>query len=161
VIELWDRYDADRRSLGFAAEFFREAFVETVESAIAMGDLDRAADLLGMVRGLRPGERPPSLDAHVDRLASKLALTRGDGGSVEAGLRSAAEVFRRHGVRFWAAVTVLELAEWLEGQGRTEEARPLLEEAGGTFEDLRATPWVERAAAAGAPVGAEAMPGPA
>jgi hypothetical protein len=42
-------------------------------------------------------------------------------------------------------VTHLEHAEWLDGQGRSEEAEPLLAEARETFERLEATPWLERA----------------
>ena len=37
-----------------------------------------------------------------------------------------------------------EHGEWLVGQGRPDEADPLLEEAAETFELLEATPWLER-----------------
>jgi hypothetical protein len=48
---------------------------------------------------------------------------------------------------FYLAVTQLEWAEWLAGQGRAAEAEPLLAEARETFERLEATPWVERSGA--------------
>jgi hypothetical protein len=47
---------------------------------------------------------------------------------------------------FYLAVTELEHAEWLTAQGRGDEAQPLLAEARQTFEQLQATPWLERAA---------------
>lgn len=46
----------------------------------------------------------------------------------------------------WLAVTRLELAEWLLAQGRDAEAREPLAQARATFEELRAAPWVNRAA---------------
>jgi hypothetical protein len=45
---------------------------------------------------------------------------------------------------FYVAVTRLERAERLIAQGRADEARPLLDQARETFEELRAGPWVER-----------------
>jgi hypothetical protein len=45
------------------------------------------------------------------------------------------------------AVTQLEHAEWLTEQGRSDDAQPLIVEARETFEQLRATPWLERVAA--------------
>jgi hypothetical protein len=42
------------------------------------------------------------------------------------------------------AATQLEHGEWLTGQGRAEEAEPLLVEAREIFEQLEATPWLER-----------------
>jgi hypothetical protein len=51
-------------------------------------------------------------------------------------------------------VTRLETAEWLAGQRRTEEARPLLAEAREIFVRLDAKPWLERLGRT-APVGRE------
>ena len=60
----------------------------------------------------------------------------------------AAVICREFGFAFHLAVTQLEHAEWLIGQGRADEAQPLLEEACETFERLEATPWLERVDAA-------------
>jgi hypothetical protein len=49
-------------------------------------------------------------------------------------------------VALWLAVTQLEHGEWLVGQGRADDAEPLLAEARETFERLSAKPWLERAA---------------
>jgi hypothetical protein len=45
---------------------------------------------------------------------------------------------------FYLAVTQVEHAEWLTAQGRPDEADPLVTEAREIFEQLEATPWVER-----------------
>ena len=149
VIELWDRFDEARQSLGVGAEFFRESLVETVESAIALGDLSRADELLTMAAGLRPGDRPPSLQAHIARLASKLRLARGDGEDLEEGYAQAEQVFGELGIPFWKGVALLEHGEWLTAEGRPAEAVPLLDEARSVFERLAARPWLERVGAAG------------
>ena len=51
--------------------------------------------------------------------------------------KAAAAGFREYGIPFWLAVTLLEHGE-LTGD------RALLDEARGIFEELQATPWLER-----------------
>jgi hypothetical protein len=58
---------------------------------------------------------------------------------------TAAGIFREFDCLFYLAVTQLEHAEWLEAQGRVEDAQSLLVEAHETFAGLQATPWLERA----------------
>jgi len=65
---------------------------------------------------------------------------------VDESFRSAGALFREFGFAFYLAVTQLEHSEWLTAQGRGNEAQPLLDEARQTFEQLQATPWLERAA---------------
>ena len=90
-----------------------------------------------MIDALRPGERPPLLDAHANRLKARRT---GDRGEYEA----AAAKFRELNMAFALAVTQLERAERLAQDARGEEAEPPLAEARETFERLRATPWLER-----------------
>ena len=66
---------------------------------------------------------------------------------MEAQFCRAVGIFRERDLIMWLAVTQLEYAEWLMGQDRGSDARPLLAEARATFERLEATPWVQRAAA--------------
>jgi hypothetical protein len=117
------------------------AFVEALECAFELGDSDRLEELLQIIEGLRPGERPPLLDAHAARLRAKLA---GDAPAAERGFRRAADIFRERELVFWLAVTQLELAEWLTSRDRPDEAQPLLAQARETFERLEAKPWLER-----------------
>ena len=65
-----------------------------------------------------------------------------------AGSSAPTGLFREIAAPFYLAVTQLEHGEWLTGQGRADEAEPLLAEARETFERLEATPWLERLDAA-------------
>ena len=69
-----------------------------------------------MIESLRPGERPPLLDAHARRFRSKLS---GD----EAGFAAAAERFRKLEMAFWLAVTELEHAERPARTGAGQQRR--------------------------------------
>ena len=126
------------------------AFVEAVEAALALGDLGKAEELLAIADSLYPGDLTPFLQANADRLHARLDAARGAREGVEERFRSAAGLFREFDFVFNLAVTQLEHGEWLEAQGRAEEAQPLLAEASETFERLAATPWSERAQRAGA-----------
>ena len=117
-------------------------FVEALEAAFELGDTERLDALLVTIESLRPGERPPMLDAHARRFRAKLA---GD----DAGFEAAAARFRKLEMPFWLAVTELEHAELLADQGRGAEAEPLLAEAREIFARLEARPWLERAAGVG------------
>jgi len=65
------------------------------------------------------------------------------------GFAAAAEQYRTARTPFDLAACLLEWGEWLGGQGKASEAGPLLTEARGIFEDLRARPWLERVDRAG------------
>ncbi len=124
--------------LGMTFLTVKLGFVEALEAASELGETGKVEELLGTIEALRPGERPPLLDAHAARFRSKLS---GD----ETGFQTAAARFRELELRFWLAVTELEHAEWLVTGGRAAEAEPLLAEAREIFERLEATPWLERA----------------
>ena len=47
--------------------------VEALEAAFECGDTDRVEELLVTIESLRPGERPPLLDAHARRFRAKLS----------------------------------------------------------------------------------------
>ena len=68
----------------------------------------------------------------------------GDPAAAEAGCKMAAAMSREHSLRFWLAVTLFEHGRWLLGQGRADDAAPLLRGAREGFEGLSAAPWLER-----------------
>jgi class 3 adenylate cyclase/tetratricopeptide (TPR) repeat protein len=145
---------AARDQLGADAQGVKFGLVAAVEAALALGDLERAEELVALVERLRPGERPAFLDAQVSRFRARLADVRGRPERVEPGFKAAAGLLRELGTTFWLGVVLLEHAEWLAIQERQEDAAPLLEEADAIFERLRARPWSERVArlaAAGRP----------
>ena len=119
--------------------------VEALECAFEVGDRTKVEELLGIIEGLRPGERPPMLAGHGARFRAKLAADPAD---AERGFRRAEEIFLDHELTFWLAVTQLEHAEWLAGEGRDSDAEPLLAEAREAFKRLEARPWLERLDAA-------------
>jgi len=122
--------------LGAYHQGVKHAVVDGLEAALALGDTARADKLFAFVDALQPGERPPYLDCHVQRLRARQA---GDA----KGLAASAARFRALGIPFWLAVTLLEQADVL-GDG-AESAR-IRDEAAEIFQRLGATPWLGRAA---------------
>jgi tetratricopeptide (TPR) repeat protein len=142
------------RVLSTRHEAVRRGFVEAPEAAFALGRMDKVEELLARIDALRPGELAAFVDGHRSRFRARLAAVQGREREVEPGFKAAARIFLEYGLVFWLAVTQLEHGEWLVGQGRAEEAEPLLAEARDTFERLAAKPWLERAAQE-SPVAAE------
>jgi hypothetical protein len=136
---------AARSELGISSLPVKLGFVEALECAFELGDSGELEQLLETIEALRPGERPPLLEAHALRFRAKLA---GDAAAAEKGFRRAADIFRERELIFWLAVTELEQAEWLIGRGRPDDAQPLLANARETFKKLEAKPWLERVDAA-------------
>jgi class 3 adenylate cyclase/tetratricopeptide (TPR) repeat protein len=136
---------AARETLGVGGEDQKGGFVRAAEAALALGDLDHADALVRVVEELPPGLMPPYLAAQASRFRARIHAARGETDQVEPGFKRAAGTLRELGAPFWLAVTLLEHGEWLESQGRSDEAVPLLSEARETFDRLRARPWVERA----------------
>ena len=78
------------------------------------------------------------------RFQTRLAALHGEKDGVESGFKGAAGLFREMVFPFYLAATLLEHAEWLSREGRSEEARPLLSDAREIFERLEARPWLQR-----------------
>ena len=110
-----------------------QGLVEALEAAVALGDRERAEELLATIEALPPGRRPPFLDAQAKRFRAKL-------GGDAAGYRAAAARFREIGLPFYLGVALLEHAELTGDESLLAEAREI-------FERLEARPWLERAAA--------------
>jgi tetratricopeptide (TPR) repeat protein len=122
----------------------KAALVEAIEAALALPDLDKADQLLAIPEALDPGQLTPFLQAHTLRLRARLDAARGSHDQIDEHFRTATALYREFGLTFHQAISQLEHAEWLLGQGRADEADPLLAEARETFERLEANPWLER-----------------
>jgi tetratricopeptide (TPR) repeat protein len=144
---------AVRETMGVAGEYVKEAFVAAVEAALVLGDTAKAEELLGVVEALPPGRSSHFLHAQTDRFRARLARPSEAPARPDDLFKRAASLFNELPFPFYAAVTKLEHAEWLVGEGRAGEAEPLLAEAGDVFEQLQAAPWLARvrAATAGSP----------
>ena len=83
----------------------------------ALGRYDEVEELLARIDSIPPGPRPRSLRAQSARFRARLAAERGEHEGVEQGFKTAAGIFREHGLTFPLAVTQLEHGEWLVAQG--------------------------------------------
>jgi class 3 adenylate cyclase/tetratricopeptide (TPR) repeat protein len=127
----------------------RSALIEAVEAAFLLGQVSKAVELLQLVRDNFHLGRQPSVDAHILRWEARIAAERKDSDGAGARFAAAIDAFTRLQRPFWLAVTRCELGEWLVAQGRDAEAKEQLTQARATFEQLRATPWVQRVRSAG------------
>jgi class 3 adenylate cyclase/tetratricopeptide (TPR) repeat protein len=128
------------------------SFAIAVESALALAEYDRAAEIIAEVEATQPGHVSPALRAQWSRLSALLAVARADEERVEPGFKAAAGLFRELGMPFWLAVSLLQHGEWLASTGRLGDAEPLLAEARDIFERLKARPWLERLAMTAGPI---------
>jgi hypothetical protein len=138
--------------LGLAAEYMKELFVVAADAAFVLNDDAKVEDVLAVVEHLPPGRASQAHQAQASRFRARLAAERGEADEAERLFKRAAGLFREIATPFNLAVTQLEQAERLVAQRRAGEAEPLLAEAREVFEQLRATPWLERCDAVGAPV---------
>jgi class 3 adenylate cyclase/tetratricopeptide (TPR) repeat protein len=135
------------RELGATAGLFKQSLFEAFETALALGDTAGAGELLASLAPLKPGQRTPLLRGYQAHFEAQLAAALGEG-DADARFATAEALYREREWSFLAATVELEHAEWLIAQGRRDEAHALLPAARETFERLRATPWLERLAAA-------------
>jgi tetratricopeptide (TPR) repeat protein len=118
------------RTLGVAGQSTKQGIVEGVEAALALGDVAKAEGLLQIVDGVPAGTRSPYLDAQAKRFRARMA-------DDASGFESAAATFQELGLPFWLAVTLLEHGELTGDSESLDKAREI-------FEELQATPWLER-----------------
>jgi tetratricopeptide (TPR) repeat protein len=135
-------------ALGFAHGAIKMAFIEAIEAALELGDVDKAERWVEELEAKRPQELTPFLRANTTRLRARIDATKGEHEGAEEKFKVAIDELRALPAPFWVAVTLLEHAEWLIQRGRSDEAGLRLDEAREIFQGLRAQPWLERASAA-------------
>jgi tetratricopeptide (TPR) repeat protein len=145
---------ATTRLEGPAAEPTRLAWAQTIDAALDAGRADLAAELVALFDDVPPGRVPPYIRAQRLRCGARLAAARGARDGVEDGFRAAIDRLDDLGFVYWAARARAELGAWLVGEGRADEAAPLLDAAEATFVPLGAQPALAalRAARARTPV---------
>jgi class 3 adenylate cyclase/tetratricopeptide (TPR) repeat protein len=121
---------AEAAGISDVPQAVKQGLVWAVESALALGRIDQADDLLATVEKLPPGLRMPFTEAQALRFRGRMT------GDTER-LKASAATFREYGIPFWLAVTLLEHGELTGDERSLAEAREI-------FERLRATPWLER-----------------
>jgi hypothetical protein len=118
----------------------RDCWINAVQAALALGDLEEAGRVFGVVASRPAGHVFGYLRAHVARFGAAPS------GGVEQGYKSSAGLFREMGCTFEVAIVQAEHHAWLTAHGRADKraAAELAAEARATFERLGATPWIER-----------------
>ena len=127
----------------YGSPYLNEGVGALVDTALAAGEVGILEEGLSRTDGVLPTK--PTLRAHRARASALLAARAGASDRVEPAFKAAEASFDVARTPFWLAVTRLDHAEWLVGEGRAPEAEPLLAEARETFERLKAVPWLERA----------------
>ncbi len=130
--------------LGLPDMGIKRSIAHGVAAALELGELDAADALLAMIRQARPGMVTPELRGHLARLDARLSALRGTHDGVEARFESAVAVFRDLDTPFDLGVSLCEFAEWLEGQGRLDDAAALALEASALFTKVGASPYLDR-----------------
>jgi hypothetical protein len=130
------------RRMGTYHETVREGCPEAIEAAFGLGNLERVRELLDVLTDL--ANPHAYIHMHLDRLAARLSSVQGRLDEAESGYTGVIHRLRSYGSPFPLALALAECGELLAGQGREDEAQPLLAEAGEIFQRLKAKPWLER-----------------
>lgn len=133
---------AGRSTLGLGSQDVKIAFLHALEAAIALGDREKATELLTAVEEQPVGLLPPFLAAEARRFRALLA---GDDPAADGHFTAAEAQLSALDFPFHLAVVRLEHGEWLRAQGRPDDAESFLADARETFGRLGAAPWLERA----------------
>jgi tetratricopeptide (TPR) repeat protein len=126
--------DISKNAFGAGSQGVKQGTVQALEALTSLGGRARAEELLEEIEALKPGVRPPYLEAQTHRFRARLAVA--DELANER-FAAAAGQFRELEIPFWLAVTLLEQGERTRDDAALDEAREI-------FEGLRATPWIER-----------------
>ena len=120
-------------------------FKDAVEAALVLGDIDRAREIMQMVPR-SPGKALADAGCGGGRLWRAHRRTDRPGArNDDRGFREAERLSLEIDWPFMRARYQLDHAEWLASQGCTDEAIEFAADAGATFRELRATPWLVRA----------------
>jgi class 3 adenylate cyclase/tetratricopeptide (TPR) repeat protein len=118
-----------------------------IDDALATGDVARAEELLALVTARPFGHITPYLRCHLPRVRALINAAAGKHDGVERDLVAGAKALDDFGATYWLGRTLLDHAEWLIARGREIQAPILAADAARIFAELRAGPWLERAAA--------------
>ncbi len=134
---------ASNEHFGFGAEQIKEAFAAAGEAALGLGDHAKLRELVGAVESLPPGVTNLFLRAQSARFQAHLARAESPTEADEL-FRSSAELLAELAAPFTLSVVRTEHAEMLLADGTAGDASGLLADARPVFEQLGATPWLER-----------------
>ena len=134
---------ASNEHFGFGAEQIKEAFAAAGEAALGLGDHAKLRELVDTVESLPPGVTnalPPCAERSLPRPSRP--RREPDGG--RRALPGVGGLLVELAAPFTLAVVRTEHAELLLADGTAGDASGLLADARSVFEQLGATPWLER-----------------
>jgi tetratricopeptide (TPR) repeat protein len=143
ALEMAEGAIASAPTMGADSVMVKIGFLEALDAAFALGDLDRVRVLTERAERIKSTRSSPVMMAHQSKAKARLAAANGDDGA-DALFDATTQTLRRLGNRFWLATTLAEQAEWFVSHSREEEADPLMNEARGIFESLGAIVWLDR-----------------
>ena len=129
---------------GPASQASRIGFPPAVISAVTLGRLTEADELLSLFAAEPPGHLPVYMRAQIARGRGLLAAARGEAAVAEAHLAVAIEQLTALRYPYWLAVVETDLARVLIDDHRPAEARALLDRAGTALTRLGASPALQR-----------------
>ena len=133
------------KTQGASADPARVAWGDAVETALALGRIELAEELVSALAAKPRGRVAPLLRAELARGTALLAAARGEHETVEESLTAAIEGFDELGYPYWRARAQIDLAVWLIDRERRPEATSLLDDAGAVLAELEAKPLLSRA----------------
>ena len=126
--------EISRDAFGVGSQGVKQGTDQALEALLGLGDRARVEELLEEIETLKPGVRPPYLEAQANRFRARLAVA---GELAEEYFAAAVGRFRELEIPFSLAVTLLERGELTGDEESLAEAREI-------FERLEARPWLER-----------------
>jgi class 3 adenylate cyclase/tetratricopeptide (TPR) repeat protein len=116
---------------------------EGMDAAWGMGDSSRVGSWIETADGLAPTRDFPILRAFSDLGRARLGILAGaDAEAIEAGFSAAAASLRECGARFWLATALVEWADRMQTEGRSDDAAVMRAEARTIFEEAGALAWL-------------------
>ena len=131
-------------SQGASSESVRIAWPEAVGAALALGRVDAARNIVGLLAERPRGLVAPLLRAELERARALLAVLDGDEVLAERSFATALDDFAQLGYPFWHARATNDLAGSLIERGRGDEAAALLTPAAEALTTLGAQPELDR-----------------
>lgn len=126
---------------GDVFEDFEMMWVPALELQLQAGDVSAAREVLALADPVSGVRFYPLTVGEVSRMTAMVVAA--EGGDPEPHFRAAEQAHSAYGAPFALARTRHELARWLLGQDRVDEAVVLLDLARETYTRLRATPALE------------------
>jgi tetratricopeptide (TPR) repeat protein len=128
------------RTAGAIADLLAHASLYSRES----GDHAQALAAAAALDSLPANAHTRAMDSQLYRLRANAAAAAGDDAAAAEAYGIALANARNLGYRYWLAPVLFDYGRWLVASGRSDEGRPLLDEARELFEHMRATSWLER-----------------